>query len=119
MPILSLSEENFDTTIQNNAVVVVDFWAKWCGPCVAFSPIFEEVSVDHPDVLFAKVNIEEAPALAEDFNVQSIPFIMIFRGEFAVFAQAGVQTRRSLGALVKEAKEIDLAALRQSLSQDK
>lgn len=113
MDIINLNKANFDEAIQNTDVVVADFWASWCGPCLAFSPIFEQVSKLHPDVLFAKINIDEEPELASDFNVRSIPLIMIFRREFAVFSEPGVQTATSLDALVKEAKKIDLVSLRQ------
>lgn len=112
MAVIDITAENFDTIIQNNDVVVVDFWAKWCGPCMAFAPVFEEVSLEHPEVVFAKVNIEEEGQLAEDFNIRSIPMLMIFRGEFAVFAESGVQTGASLTALVAQAKELDIEELR-------
>jgi len=112
---MALTRENFDEVIQNNEMVVVDFWAKWCKPCLAFAPIFEEVSTRHPDVIFAKVNIDEEADLAADFQVRSIPLIMIFRREFAVFSEAGAQTATSLHALVNDAKKIDLTHLREAV----
>lgn len=119
MSVIDIKTDQFDSVIQSNALVVVDFWAKWCGPCLAFAPIFEEVSLIHPDVVFGKVNVEEESQLAEDFNVRSIPMLMIFRGEFAVFAESGVQTSATLDSLVSEAKKIDIAALRESINKDK
>jgi thioredoxin len=115
MAVITLSAQNFDEIIQKNDVVVVDFWAKWCGPCLAFSPIFEQVSLRHLDVVFAKVDIDEEVELATDFNILSIPFLMIFRREFAVFAEAGMQSQSSLDALVQEAKKLDLAQLRKQV----
>src|SRR5579872_6086865 len=106
MSVIILTQHNFDDTIQNNDLVIVDFWAKWCGPCLAFAPLFEQVSNMHPEVIFAKVDIESEIQLANDFNIQSIPFLMIFRREFAIFAEAGVQTVTSLHALVEEAKKV-------------
>lgn len=116
--IITLTQHNFDEVIQNNDVVVVDFWAKWCGPCLSFAPIFEQVSNNHREVVFAKVDIDAEVELASDFNVRSIPFIMIFRREFAVFAEAGVQTATNLDILVNEAKKIDLAKLRAQLQNE-
>lgn len=115
MATLSLTYQQFDEVVQSNDLVVVDFWAKWCGPCLAFSPIFENVSERHPDAIFAKVNIDEEIELAQDFAVRSIPFLMIFRREFAVFAEAGAQTATQLDALVNEAKKIDITSLRQQI----
>lgn len=118
MTVEVLTQANFDETIQAHDCVVVDFWAKWCGPCLTFAPIFEEVSTAHPDVLFAKVDIEQETALAEDFTIRSIPFLMIFRKEFAVFAEAGVQSKSTLHALVEEAKQLDLNELRKQLDDN-
>lgn len=119
MAVVTLTQENFDNTIQNNDLVIVDFWAKWCGPCTAFAPIFEQVSKQHPDAIFAKINIDEEPTLASDFDIRSIPMLMIFRREFAVFAHAGVQSATSLSTLVEEAKKIDIAVLRQQINEKK
>lgn len=115
---LTLTQQNFDDIIQNNDLVIVDFWAGWCGPCLAFAPIFEQVSKAHPECIFSKINIEDEPQLASDFNIQSIPFLMIFRREFALFAQAGVQTATSLNALITDAKKIDISDLRKQVSGD-
>ena len=115
MAVMALTRENFDEVIQSNEMVVVDFWAKWCSPCLAFAPLFEEVSTRHPDVIFAKVDIDEEANLAADFQVRSIPLIMIFRREFAVFSEPGAQTATSLHALVNDAKKIDLTHLREAV----
>lgn len=112
MTVIALNHQNFDETIQNNDVVVVDFWAKWCGPCLAFEPIFAQISTHYADVVFAKVNIDEEMELAQDFQVKSIPFLMIFRREFAIFAEPGVQTATNLETLVREAKALDINLLR-------
>lgn len=112
MAIIELTAQDFDQTIERANLAVVDFWAPWCGPCLAFASIFAQVSQRHPDGLFAKVNIDEEKQLADDFNISSIPFIMIFRHEFAVFAQAGVQSATGLHQLILDAKKIDLAQLK-------
>lgn len=116
MAVHTLTSENFDETIQSHDLVVVDFWAKWCGPCLAFAPVFEAVSARHPDAFFAKIDIEHEKQLAEDFAVRSIPTLMIFRREFAVFAEAGVQTQESLHNLVLDAKKIEIQALRDQIA---
>lgn len=117
MGVISLTRETFDQTIQDNTCVVVDFWASWCGPCLAFMPTFEQISEKHPDVVFAKVDIEQEKQLMEDFQIRSVPFLMIFRQEFAVFAESGVQTGKSLDELVNDAKQIDIEELRQQLNK--
>ena len=118
MAIIDLSQRSFDETIEGNDCVIVDFWAPWCGPCRAFSPIFEKVSGNHPDIIFAKVNIDEEPQLAEDFNIRSIPSLMIFKREFAIFSQSGMQTESGLEQLIKDAKLIDIAELRKQNEQE-
>ena len=117
MSVIELTADNFDETIQNNDCVIVDFWAKWCGPCLAFAPVFEELSEKHPKVVFAKVDIEKETSLADDFQIRSIPFLIIFRREFAVFAESGTQTQSSLDDLIKQAQAVDLEALRQSVAK--
>ena len=112
MAIMDITTQTFDTVIGKHDLVVVDFWAKWCGPCLAFAPVFESVSEQFPDAVFAKIDIEAEPQLAEDFAIRSIPFLMIFRQEFAVFAESGVQTATSLSDLVSQAKAIDMSTLR-------
>lgn len=118
MAVQELTQKEFDNTIQSNDLVVVDFWAKWCGPCLAFAPVFEKVSEMHPDVVFTKVDIEQEKQLAEDFAVRSIPTLMIFRREFAVFAEAGIQTQESLNNLIKDAKKISIEDLRKQITDD-
>lgn len=116
MSVLDLSHATFDDTIQGHDCVIVDFWAPWCGPCRSFSPIFEKVSEKHPDVIFAKVNIDEEPELASDFNIRSIPSLMIFKREFAIFSQAGIQSEAGLDQLIIDAKKIDINELRKQNS---
>ena len=90
MATIELTKENFNETIENNDVVVVDFWVPWCGPCRMFAPTFEVVSEQYPNVVFAKLNTEDQQELAASFNIRSIPTLMVVREKVVIFTQAGM-----------------------------
>jgi len=104
----ALTAENFDATITDNDIVVVDFWAPWCGPCTSFAPIFEKVAADNPDLKFVKVNTDEEQALAGHFGIRSIPTLMIFRERVIVFQQAGAMPEGALADLVDQVRKLDM-----------
>ena len=89
MATIELTMENFEEVVTGNDVVIVDFWASWCGPCRAFAPTYEAASELHPDVVFAKVNTEEQQELAGAFNIRSIPTLMVFREKVILYSEAG------------------------------
>jgi thioredoxin len=102
-----LTESNFKETVKSG-IVLVDFWAPWCGPCRAFAPVFEKASEANPDVTFAKVNTEEQPGLAGAFGIQAIPTLMIFRDNILVFEQPGALPGSALQKLVDQVKSLDM-----------
>jgi thioredoxin 1 len=117
MAIRELTAQNFDTVISDNPMVVVDFWAPWCGPCRGFAPVFEKASDAHPDVVFAKVNTDEQQELAGSFNIRSIPTLMVFREKVILYQQAGAVPASTLEQILVQAKAIDMAQVRKELEQ--
>ena len=108
MATIELTKENFSATIEKNAVVVVDFWAPWCGPCRMFAPTFEAVSEQYPNVVFAKLNTEDQQELAASFNIRSIPTLMVFREQVIIFTQAGMLPKAGFEQVVQKSLEVDM-----------
>jgi thioredoxin len=109
MATLELTKENFEQTVNDNPIVIVDFWAPWCGPCRGFAPVFEKASEAHPDVVFAKINSDEQQELAAAFNIRSIPTLMVFREKVILFQQAGALPGQALEQVLTQAKALDMA----------
>jgi thioredoxin 1 len=113
---LELTKENFEATIQKNAIVLIDFWAPWCGPCRAFAPVYEATSEKHPDVVFAKVNTEDEQELAGAFQIRSIPTLMLFREQIILFSQPGSLPGNALDEILTKARALDMDQVRKDIA---
>ncbi|HEX9643820.1 MAG TPA: thioredoxin [Acidimicrobiia bacterium] len=116
MATLNLTKDTFESTIVDNDMVLVDFWAAWCGPCRAFGPVYEKVSADHPDVVFAKVDTEDQLELAQYFNIRSIPTLMIFRDQVGIYSQPGALPEPMLRELIDKARALDMDDVRTKMA---
>ena len=118
MAVLELNEQNFEETILNNDFVVIDFWAPWCGPCRGFAPVYEAASEKHEGVIFAKVNTEEQQSLAAQFQIRSIPTLLIFREKVIIYAQPGALPAGAFDDLIARAKEVDMAQVHAEIAAE-
>ena len=109
MATIELTNETFEKTINENPMVIIDFWAPWCGPCRGFAPVYEKASEAHPDVVFAKVNTDEQQELAGGFGIRSIPTLMVFREKVILFQQPGALPGSALEQVIAQAKTLDMA----------
>jgi thioredoxin len=109
MATVDLNKDNFEQTVNDNPIVIVDFWAPWCGPCRGFAPVFEKASETHQDVVFGKINSDEQQELAAAFNIRSIPTLMVFREKVLLFQQAGALPGQALEEVLTQAKALDMA----------
>lgn len=117
MSILTLTKENFDKTVAENELIVVDFWADWCIPCRNFAPIFATVAEKYPDIIFGKINTEEESQLATDFNIRSIPTLMVIRQKIMIFFESGVLPMSALDDLIQQAKGLDMEQVKKQLGE--
>ncbi len=116
--VVEATRDNIESMVEDNKIVIFDFWAPWCGPCKQFGPIFENASKKHPDVMFAKVNTEEEREIAAHFSIRSIPTVMVFRDAMLVFAQPGSIPENAIDELIGKVKELDMDEVRKAKGKD-
>ncbi len=117
MALVNLTEANFNEHIENNDIVILDFWAPWCGPCRQFGPIFEKVSQEYPDILFGKINTEEEQGLAGYFQIQSIPTVIVLREKIGIFQQPGMLPEEGLKDIIRQVQELDMDKVREEVAK--
>jgi thioredoxin 1 len=118
MAAVNLTAETFESTIDSEGIVLVDFWASWCGPCRMFAPVFEKAAVANPDIVFAKVDTEAEQGLAGSLGIRSIPTLMIFRDGVLLFSQAGALPGHVLDDLVGKVRELDMDEVRAQIAAE-
>jgi len=117
MATIELNKTNFEDVVTQSDMVIVDFWASWCGPCKSFAPVFEAASEQHPDIVFGKVNSDDEQELAAAFGIRSIPHVMLLREKVVLFAQAGALPAEGLESVIRQARALDMAQVHREIAE--
>jgi thioredoxin 1 len=113
-----LTKDNFRQTYESNNLVVIDFWAEWCGPCKNFEPVYERVSEKFPDVVFGKIDVESEKEISEHFSVMSIPTLMIIREGLELYCEPGAMSEAQLSTLIEKAKAMDMEEVKKKIAEE-
>jgi len=116
MATIALTKDNFEQVVKGNDMVLVDFWAPWCGPCKGFAPVFEASSEKHADIVFGKVNTDDEQDLAASFNIRSIPTLMFFREKVILFSQAGALPGSALEQVITQGRDLDMGLVHKEIA---
>lgn len=118
MATVDLNQGNFESIVTGNPMVIIDFWAPWCGPCRSFAPTYEKMSEQYPDIIFAKVNTEEETELAGSFQIRSIPTLMLFRENVIIYSEAGALPASGLQQLIEQAQALDMEEVHKQIAAE-
>jgi thioredoxin 1 len=118
MATVQITSKNFAEIINKGGIVLLDWWAPWCGPCRAFGPTYERAAAAHPDIVFGKINTEEEAELAEQFNISSIPTLMVIRDRAMLYSEPGMMPDKALATLIEEVRKLDMDAILHGPAKD-
>ncbi len=118
MATVNITKDTLDSTIADNDIVLIDFWAEWCGPCRSFAPTYEQMSEKYPNITFAKVDTEAEQELAAGFGIRSIPTLVAFRDQIGIFSQPGALPSEALEDLINQIEGLDMDAIRKEIASE-